>query len=94
MHYGMIHRQGPRPITDTMLASFNPHDYIEMMGDGFARCHNPFADGGLSDITVNTKLYGENKRNFEASIKRMVLAKLFSPKFGEIILTATGLQQD
>lgn len=73
---------------DTMI-SFNPHDYIEVMADGFSRCRNPFADGGLSDITVNTRLFGENKRNFEAMIKRMVLSKLLSPKFGEIILTAT-----
>lgn len=71
---------------------FNPHDYIALTEDGFALCSNPFADGGLSAITVNTQLAGENLRNFEASVKRMVLSKLFSPKFGEIILTATRLQ--
>lgn len=70
---------------------FNPHDYIQQTGNGFALCSNPFADGGLSAITVNTQLAGENLRNFEASVKRMVLSKLFSPKFGEIILTATRL---
>ena len=42
-------------------------------------------------IMVNTKLAGEGLRNFESSIKRMVLSKLFSPKFGEVILTATRL---
>lgn len=72
-------------------AMFNPHDYIQATGDGFALCNNPFADGGLSAITVNTQLVGESLRNFEASVKRMVLSKLFSPKFGEIILTATRL---
>jgi len=72
---------------------FNPHDYIQPTGNGFALCNNPFADGGLSAITVNTQLAGENLRNFEQSVKRMVLSKLFSPKFGEIILTATRLNQ-
>lgn len=67
---------------------FNPYDFIEMKDDGFALCHNPMASGGLSAITVNTCLSGESLRNFEQSIKRMVLAKLFSPKFGEVILTA------
>lgn len=70
---------------------FNPNDYIEVLEDGFALCSNPMADGGLSAITVNTKLAGESLRNFEASVKRMVLAKLFSPKFGEVILTATRI---
>jgi len=70
---------------------FNPHDYIQPSDSGFALCNNPFADGGLSAIMVNTQLVGENLRNFEASVKRMVLSKLFSPKFGEIILTATRL---
>lgn len=74
-------------------AMFNPFDYIQPTGDGFALCNNPFADGGLSAITVNTQLSGENLRNFEASVKRMVLSKLFSPKFGEIILTATRLSK-
>jgi hypothetical protein len=74
-------------------AMFNPHDYIQACDNGYALCSNPFADGGLSAITVNTQLAGENLRNFEASVKRMVLSKLFSPKFGEIILTATRLNK-
>ena len=78
---------------DHAMIAFNPHDYIQMSGEGFALCTNPFADGGLSAITVNTRLIGENLRNFESSVKRMVLSKLFSPKFGEIILTATRLNQ-
>ena len=72
---------------------FNPSDYIQPQDDGFALCVNPMADGGLSAITVNTQLVGENLRNFESSIKRMVLTKLVSPKFGEVILTATRLSQ-
>jgi hypothetical protein len=70
---------------------FDPSDYIELRDDGFALCSNPMADGGLEAIMVNTRLMGENLRNFESSIKRMVLSKLFSPKFGEVILTATRL---
>ena len=70
---------------------FNPHDYIDLRDDGFAMCSNPMADGGLEAIMVNTRLVGENLRNFEGSIKRMVLGKLFSPKFGEVILTATRI---
>jgi len=93
MYNAMNHDNNNDTAQDTML-SFNPHDYIELTNDGFARCRNPFVDGGLSDITVNTKLLGENLRNFEASVRRMVLSKLFSPKFGEVILTATRLQQD
>ena len=76
---------------DMTHSVFNPHDYIELLEDGFALCSNPMVDGGLSAITVNTKLAGEGLRNFEASVKRMVLAKLFSPKFGEVILTATRI---
>jgi hypothetical protein len=72
---------------------FNPQDYIELREDGFALCTNPMADGGLEAIMVNTRLVGEHLRNFEGSIKRMVLTKLFSPKFGEVILTATRLTQ-
>ena len=87
MSYNMTQYDEPFTSGDTMI-SFNPHDYIEVIGDGFARCHNPFADAGLSEITVNTKLFGDTKRNFESSVKRMVLSKLFSPKFGEIILAA------
>ena len=70
---------------------FNPADYIKLNDDGFALCSNPMADGGLEAIMVNTRLAGEGLRNFESSIKRMVLSKLFSPKFGEVILTATRL---
>ena len=74
-----------------MLLMFNPHEYIQVKDDGFALCTNPMADGGLEAITVNTRLSGEGLRNFESSVKRMVLSKLFSPKFGEVILTATRL---
>jgi hypothetical protein len=70
---------------------FNPTDYIKLNADGYAMCTNPMADGGLEAIMVNTRLAGEGLRNFESSIKRMVLSKLFSPKFGEVILTATRL---
>jgi hypothetical protein len=70
---------------------FNPTDYITLNNDGYALCTNPMADGGLEAIMVNTRLAGEGLRNFEGSIKRMVLSKLFSPKFGEVILTATRL---
>jgi hypothetical protein len=75
----------------TTVAAFNPHDYIKTADDGFAHCTNPMADGGLSAITVNTRLRGEMLKNFEDSVKRMVLAKIFSPKFGEVILTATRM---
>lgn len=72
---------------------FDPEAFITKQEDGFALCVNPMADGGLSAITVNTQLHGEGLRNFESSIKRMVLSKLLSPKFGEVILTATRLGQ-
>lgn len=75
-----------------MAAMFDPDTFITLQEDGFALCQNPMADGGLSAITVNTQLSGENLRNFESSIKRMVLSKLLSPKFGEVILTATRLR--
>lgn len=68
---------------------FNPSDYIQIRDDGFALCTNPVTDGGLEAIMVNTRLDETSLRNFEASVKRMVLSKLFSPKFGEVILTAT-----
>lgn len=74
------------------MYGFDPHEFIEELEDGFALCSNPMADGGLSAITVNTNLVGDALNNFEANIKRMVLAKLFSPKFGEVILTATRLR--
>ncbi len=70
---------------------FDANDYITLQADGYALCTNPMADGGLEAIMVNTRLVGEALRNFESSIKRMVLSKLFSPKFGEVILTATRL---
>jgi hypothetical protein len=72
---------------------FEPTDYITLKDDGYAMCSNPMADGGLEAIMVNTRLAGEGLRNFESSIKRMVLSKLFSPKFGEVILTATRLSR-
>ena len=81
------------PHLATMSAMFNPEDFIELRDDGFALCTNPMADGGLEAIMVNTRLEREAMRNFEGSIKRMVLSKLFSPKFGEVILTATRLTQ-
>lgn len=71
--------------------NFDPLDYIELIDGGFAQCVNPMADGGLSAITVNTTLFGDALRNFEGSVKRMVLQKLVSPKFGEVILTATRI---
>ena len=73
---------------------FNPNDFIKVQSDGFALCSNPMADGGLEAIMVNTRLAGESLRNFESSIKRMVLSKLFSPKFGEVILTATRMRSE
>lgn len=78
-------------MMDTMFAGFDPNHYIQPLDDGFALCSNPVADGGLSAITVNTNLAGEARRNFEQSIKRMVLSKLFSPKFGEVILAASSM---
>ncbi len=68
---------------------FDPNDYIKLREDGFALCTNPMSDGGLEAIMVNTRLDRESLKNFESSIKRMVLSKLFSPKFGEVILAAT-----
>ncbi len=75
-----------------MHAMFNPKDYILVLDDGFVLCSNPVADGGLSAITVNTLLKGDRKRAFQDSIKRMVLNKLFSPKFAEVILLASEMQ--
>lgn len=80
------------PTTSPIIAMFDPEEFIQLRDDGFALCTNPMADGGLEAIMVNTTLVGENLRNFESSIKRMVLSKLFSPKFGEVILTATRLK--
>ena len=81
----------PDSHLEATLDVFNPMDYLELLEDGYALCRNPVANGGLSAITVNTRLTGEALRTFEASVKRMVLAKLFSPKFGEVILSACGL---
>lgn len=75
-----------------MQPMFNPKDYILVLDEGLVLCNNPVADGGLSSITVNTLLRGDRKRAFQDSIKRMVLNKLFSPKFAEVILTATEMQ--
>jgi len=75
-----------------VIAMFDPNDFIQLRDDGFALCTNPMADNGLEAIMVNTTLTGESLRNFESSVKRMVLSKLFSPKFGEVILTATRLK--
>lgn len=88
MFYATHNASHPFP----MSAMFDPNDYIELRSDGFALCTNPMADGGLEAIMVNTTLAGEQLKNFEGSIKRMVLSKLFSPKFGEVILTATRLR--
>ncbi len=89
-----MHCASVRQPTDDYQATipmFNPTDYFKLNDDGYALCTNPMADGGLEAIMVNTRLDGECLRNFEGSIKRMVLSKLFSPKFGEVILTATRL---
>jgi hypothetical protein len=70
---------------------FEPHKYIERIDDNLVLCINPVADGGLSAMTINVNLSDENRQVFCESIKRMVLAKLFSPKFAEVILTATEI---
>jgi hypothetical protein len=67
---------------------FNPKDYIEVLDEHLVLCSNPVADGGLSAITVNLSLSEERKALFQASIQRMVLNKLFSPKFAEVIFSA------
>ncbi|TAE83076.1 MAG: hypothetical protein EAZ74_00880 [Alphaproteobacteria bacterium] len=71
---------------------FDPTHYIQTIGDNLVLCSNPVADGGLSAITVNIGLNDENRRAFKESIKRMVLNKLFSPKFAEVIFFAFELQ--
>jgi hypothetical protein len=71
---------------------FDPNDYIQPLDNGYVLCSNPVADGGLSAITVNTMLNEERRRHFQESIKRMVLNKLFSPKFAEVILTASEIR--
>ncbi len=70
---------------------FNPQDYIQVLDENMVLCTNPVADGGLSAITVNLGLSPERKRQFTDSIKRMVLNKLFSPKFAEVILSAAEM---
>lgn len=71
---------------------FDPNDYIQPLDNGYVLCSNPVADGGLSAITVNTMLNEDRRRHFQESIKRMVLNKLFSPKFAEVILTASEIR--
>ncbi len=71
---------------------FNPTDYIQPLDNGYVLCSNPVADGGMSAITVNTALNRERKKAFQDSVKRMVLSKLFSPKFAEVILMATNMK--
>lgn len=71
---------------------FNPNEYIQPLEDGYVLCNNPVADGGMSAITVNTRLTGERRRAFQDSIRRMVLSKLFSPKFAEVILMASEME--
>lgn len=71
---------------------FTPNEYVVPLEDGYVLCHNPVADGGLSAITVNTGLKGDQRRAFEDSIRRMVLSKLFSPKFAEVIFYAMDLE--
>ncbi len=71
---------------------FDPKHYIQPLDNHYVLCNNPVADGGLSAITVNTSLQGEHKRAFQDAVRRMVLNKLFSPKFAEVILLATDIQ--
>jgi hypothetical protein len=71
---------------------FNPEDYIQVLDEHLVLCSNPVADGGLSAITVNLSLNGDRKEAFQESIKRMVLNKLFSPKFAEVIFSAMDMR--
>jgi hypothetical protein len=71
---------------------FNPNDYIEHLDDDHVLCNNPLADGGLSSITVNLSITEASKENFRNSVRRMVLNKLFSPKFAEVIMSALEMQ--
>jgi hypothetical protein len=71
---------------------FDPNEYIEVLGDDLVLCSNPLADGGLSAITVNLALSEERKLAFKDSVRRMVLNKLFSPKFAEVILHAVDIR--
>jgi predicted ABC-type ATPase len=67
---------------------FNPQDYITVIDADKIVCRNPIADGGLCSITINRHMNARGKAALSESIKRMVLTKLFSPKFAEVILTA------
>jgi hypothetical protein len=67
---------------------FNPNVYIQPLESGYVLCSNPVADGGLSSLMVDTKLSADRLKGFQDAIKRMVLGKLFSPKFAEVILLA------
>jgi hypothetical protein len=67
---------------------FNPYDYIQIIDANMIICRNPVADGGLCSITINRHMSLAGRAAFSASIKRMVLTKLFSPKFAEVILAA------
>lgn len=67
---------------------FNPYDFIEYKDADTVICRNPVADGGVCSITINCHMSAAGRIAFSASIKRMVLTKLFSPKFAEVILTA------
>jgi hypothetical protein len=67
---------------------FNPQEYITVIDEDKIVCRNPVADGGLCSITINRHMNTAGRADFCASIKRMVLTKLFSPKFAEVILTA------
>lgn len=73
---------------------FDPEEYIQPLDNVYVVCNNPVADGGLSAITVNTQLTGEKLRTFQESIRRMVLGKLFSPKFAEVILLASEMSRN
>lgn len=66
--------------------------YIEELGNGLVLCSNPIVDGGISAMTVNVNLNDDAKSAFKDSIKRMVLSKLLSPKFAEVILSALDMQ--
>ena len=71
---------------------FDPKDYIHVIDEHSVLCSNPVADGGLSAITVNLCLNEERKAAFQDAIKRMVLNKLFSPKFAEVIFSALEIR--
>lgn len=71
---------------------FEASKYIERVSESQVLCNNPVADGGLSAMTVNINLSNEARERFCESIKRMVLSKLFSPKFAEVILIALEMK--